>query len=104
MCECVREQGERKRGVGVRGRVWVSFELVNSVGVSEGQSARLLECQSKESVSVRVSSCQLCQSRQLCENAKRDRVSSDGMVVMIMVMNDGGRVLLLRLKTRHQNF
>jgi hypothetical protein len=79
----------------VRGRVWVSFELVNSVGVSEGQS--------KESVSARVSSCQLCWSRQLCENAKRDRVS-DAMVVMIMVMNDGGRVLLLRLKTRHQNF
>ena len=96
-------QGERKRGVGVRGRVWVSFELVNSVGASEGQSVGLLECWSKESVSVRVSSCQLCQSRQLCENAKRDRVS-DAMVVMIMVMSDGGRVLLLRLKTRHQNF
>ena len=87
----------------MRGRAWVSFESVNSVGVSEGQSVRLLECQSKESASARVSSCQLCQSRQLCESAKRDRVS-DAMVVMIMVMSDGGRVLLLRLKTRHQNF
>ena len=35
----------------------------------------------------------------MCENAKRDRVS-DGMVVMIMVMNDGGRVLLLRPSRR----
>ena len=103
MLECVREQGERKRGVGVQVRVWVSFELVNSVGVSEGQSVGSLECQSKESASARVSLCQLCQSRQLRENAKRDRVS-DAMVVMIMVMTDGGRVLLLRLKTRHQNF
>ena len=35
---------KEKEGLECEGRVWVSFELVNSVGVSEGQSVRLLEC------------------------------------------------------------